>query len=322
MKLSKVPKNDYVPEQHGPVYNFFYSLKTHFLTIMSVNLLFVIFNIPAILVAYFMTLFFLPYLNDMFTPANFVQYMYDAGVVGNTSINDVGTDAAYQLYYLVVVMCIMFLVGSTLVVVGPFQAGFSQIYRNLYRQEGVFLFTDFKEGMKNNLKQSIGASVISLVFTCICLFAIGFYGNTGTRFGTAAATFFAILFFVFIIVQNIVYTMMVSRDIKLSKIYKNAFLFFLLKFGPCLGLIVVMLVLFLLIPALLLLTTTYFAMAVVVFYYLVFVFAFMQYLLSFFTGELIKEYIAPMDPPKSEEDDDYGDDFDDEEEEDDGEAIS
>lgn len=307
MNLKKVPENDYEPEQHGPVFNYFYTLKTHFLTLMSANLLFLIFNIPMMLVAFAYVLFFLPYINSTFVPANFVQFMIDSGVVGNTSINDVGADAAYQLYYLVVLFCVMFLLGSTLLVIGPFQAGFSQIYRNLYRQEGVFLFTDFKDGMKNNWKQSLIASVISAVFTAVCLLSVGFYLNMGTKFGTAAGTFFVILFFVFVIIQNMVYTIIVSRELSLKNIYKNAFLFFLLKFGPCLGLVLLIIVLLIVIPALLMVTTTYFAYAVVVFYYLTFIFGVLQYTLSYFTGELMKEYMDPKDTASEEEDDDSSD---------------
>ena len=315
MNLKKVPKEDYVPEQHGPVFNFFHTLSTHFFTITSVNLLFLIFNIPMMLLAFSMVLFFLPFINDVFIPENFVQFMIDAGVVGNTAINDVGTDAAYQIYYLIVLFCVMFLLGSTLVVIGPFQAGFSQIYRNLYRQEGVFLFSDFKDGLKNNWKQSLAASLISIVVSCLTLFAAGFYMNIGTGWGTALSTFFVILFFVFVIIQNMVYTMIVSRELPLRKIYKNAFLFFLLKFGPCLALILMLIVLLLVLPAMLLVTTTYFAYALVVFYYLVFIFGFVQFVLAYFTGEVIKQYIAPLDPvpEQEEEDDDFADDLSDEE---------
>lgn len=307
MNLKRVPKEDYVPEQHGPVYNFFYSIKTHLLTLMSTNLLFLVFNIPMMLVSFGFTLFFLPYTNSVFIPENFAQFMYDSGVVGNQSINDVGTDAAYQIYYLIVLFCVMFLLGSTLLVIGPFQAGFSQIYRNLYRQEGVFLFTDFKEGMKNNWKQSLAASIVSIIVTALCLLATGFYLNIGTSWGTAIGTFFVILFFVFIIIQNMVYTMIVSRELPLRKMYKNAFLFFLLKFGPCLGLALMLIVTLIIIPSFLLITTTYFAYAVVVFYYLTFIFGFVQYTMAYFTGEVIKEYMAPMDAEEEPGEDEEAD---------------
>ncbi len=318
MNLKKVPKEDFVPEQHGPVFNFFYTLKTHFFTITSVNFLFLVFNIPMMLVAFAFVLLFLPYINSVFVPADFVQFMADSGVVGNQAINDVGTDAAYQIYYLIVVFCVMFLLGTTLIVIGPFQAGFTQIYRNLYRQEGAFVFSDFKEGMKNNWKQSLIASIVSIVVTALCLLATGFYLNLGTSWGTAIGTFFIILFFVFIIIQNMVYTMIVSREISLPKIYKNAVLFFLLKFGPCLGLILMLIVTLIVIPAMLLITTTYFAYALVVFYYIVMIFGVDQFAIAYFTGELIKEYIAPQVDEEEEPVDDFEELTDVPEEEDDG----
>ena len=109
----------------------------------------------------------------------------------------------------------------------------------------------------------------------------------------------------FIIIQNMVYSMIVSREISLPKIYKNAFLFFLLKFGPCIGLILMLIVTLIIIPAMLLVTTTYFAYAVVVIYYLTFIFGFVQFVMAFFTGEILDEYIPPEAP--SEDTDGEGD---------------
>ena len=104
-----------------------------------------------------------------------------------------------------------------------------------------------------------------------------------------------------------VYTIIVSRELSLKNIYKNAFLFFLLKFGPCLGLVLLIIVLLIVIPALLMVTTTYFAYAVVVFYYLTFIFGVLQYTLSYFTGELMKEYMDPKDTASEDEDDESSD---------------
>lgn len=308
MDLRKVSSVDYVEQEHGPVYNFLYSFKTHFLTLMSVNLLFSIFNIPMFFVAFAFTIFILPILNDTFVPANFVEFMAEAGLVGNETINDIGAEASYQLYYLIVVFCVMFLVGSGLFCVGPFQAGFSKIYRNLYRQEGVFIIADFKDGVKENWKQALASMIISLVVSAVSLFAIGFYLNSGTTLTTVFGTFFVLFFFVFIIVQNMVNTMIVSVDMPLHKMYRNAFLFFLIKFGPCVGLLGIIVLMLLVIPFALILTTTYAAYGFLVFYYLTFVFFFIQYMLAFFTGELISTYIGKAPSASDEEFDDLDDD--------------
>ncbi len=320
MNLKKVSSEDYVEVEHGPVYNFLYSLKTHFLSLMSVNLLYCLFNIPMFFVAFAFSIFILPILNSTFVPANFVQFMADAGLVGNESINDIGAEASYQLYYLLVVFCVMFFVGSSLFSVGPFQAGFSRIFRNLYRQEGIFIFSDFKDGMKDNWKQGLCSMFVSILVTTLSLLSIGFYLNQGTTWGTVFGTFFVVFFFVFIIIQNMVNQMIVSVDMSLGKMYRNAFLFFLLKFGPCVGLLGVTVLLLLVIPFALILTTTYAAYGVLVFYYLTFIFVVVQYMFAFFTGEMITTYIGKA--PNPADDDDYIDEDDESDDEEDSEEDS
>lgn len=301
MFSKKVPEDDYVYEEHGPVVSYFSSLWTHFLKIMSVNLMFVICNIPMLIFAAFFAFYFLPKINDVFDLNNFTAFMTSLGLSGNESINDVGTDAVYQVYYLIILFCAMFLTGSGLLCIGPFQAGFSMIYRNMYRQDGVFLFSDFKEGVKKNWKQSLIASIISIVVTSLILMAIAFYHVNFGNVGTAITTFFVILFAVFVVIQNVVYSLIVSVDLPLTKIYRNAFLFFLLKPGPCLGLILAEFVALLAIPYLLLFTTVYFAYAIAVFYYLILIFAVTQYMMAYFAGEMIKTYIIPKNAENNTE---------------------
>ena len=302
MLFNKVPKNDYVETEHGPVFNFFSTFGTYFLPLMTVNVVFLILNLPMLAIAFMVTIYFLPQLSSFFIPETFVKTMESFGIVGNEVNNAVGAGAVYQLYYLIVLIASMFLVGTTLFSVGPFQAGFSQIYRNIYRREGVFFVADFKEGMKKNAKQSAIAMLISVVTTSLILFAIAFYGRMQSGVGTAITAMFAFLFFSFIIIQNMVYQMIVSIDLPLKKIYVNAILFFLIKFIPCVELLIVELLVLFLIPTLLLLSTSFFGYAMSVIFYLVFAFVFSQYLMSYFTGHLINSYIVSKLPKEEEED--------------------
>lgn len=324
MNLRKVPTKDYVDEAHGPVFNFFSSLGNYILSVMSANVLFVVFNIPMIFVAFMVAIYFLPQLNPVLQPENFARAMEAVGLIGNEGINNsVGTEAAFQIYYIIVVFIAMFLLGSCLYCIGPFQAGFSQIYRNMYRREGVFFFTDFKEGMKGNTKQSSIAMAISAVVTFLLLMAITFYIRLNSQLGNAVVIMFTFLFLAFILVQNMVYQMIVSIDLPLKKIYMNAFLFFLIKFVPCVGLIVVEVLLLIVVPLLLFASTTYFGYALAIILYLTFSFGFCQYMLAFFTGEMIKNYIVTKldngntDASEDDETDDESDEEDDEDEEDD-----
>lgn len=317
----KVSDRDYVESEHGPIYNFFYSMWTHIVQLMGLNFILLIMNIPSMFVGYFMSLYLLPRLNETFELNNFIKLMVDNGIVGNETVyNEVeGSDAAVQLYFLLMVFCVIFLISSTLVCIGPFQAGFSQIYRNLRRQSGVYFFPDLKEGIAKNWKQSLAASIISVVVTGLDLFAIGFYLNQNTKFGSFVGAFFIAFFFVFMLVQNMVYQVMVSRDLPLHKIYRNCFLFFLMDFGPCLGIIAIMTLALIVVPFMMILNTSYLTLGLFLFIYGFFMIAFIQYLLAFFTGGLIHKYMpAPKEDEVAEdtkEEDESDDDSDDEAEE-------
>ena len=97
--------------------------------------------------------------------------------------------------------------------------------------------------------------------------------------------------------------MIVSVDLPLAKIYKNAFLFFLLRFGPCLGLIGVLVILMVIFPFALFATTAYFAYAMAIIFYLTVAHALTQYMFAFFTGELISEFIGKAPSAADEEED-------------------
>lgn len=282
---------DYVDEVHGPLYTFLSSFGTHFLNFMSANVLYVIFNIPAIILGFMFTVFLLPQFSAVFIPDNFVEYMNTLGVVGNKVMNDVGGDAVYQLYYLIVVFVTLFLIGSGLIPIGPFQSGFQLLYRNVYRCNVIYLIADIKEGIARNWKQSLIAMLISYGFTGIILVAIAFYMNNFGKFGSVVATFFAMSFVFFIAIQNMVYQMIVSVDLPLRKIYKNAILFLFMRLGTCVGMLIVNLVLMVVIPYVLFLTTAYISYAVVLVLYLTIMISFVQYMYAFFTGEMIKTYV-------------------------------
>lgn len=298
-------KDDYVAEEHGPVYNFFHTYLTHMGQMMTANIMFVILNIPMYFVAFGFAVYFLPLFNENLEQHTFVEYWGTTlGAAGNDDLGNivVGTEAGYQLYFILMVFCVMFLVGTALICIGPFQAGFNQLYRNLHRQEGIFLLSDFKDGVKNNWKQSLGAMGIGLVVTAAIFFGFAFYSNLGNKIGVVLATIFAIFFLEFILIQNIAYQLIVSVDLPLTKIYKNAIFFAILKLGPSLGVIASIVLLLVIIPFAMLFSTNYGLMGFTIFYYATFIFTFVQYMLAYLTGECVDEYIVSKLPPKEDED--------------------
>ncbi|MCQ2482139.1 MAG: hypothetical protein MJ153_01455 [Clostridia bacterium] len=293
---------DYVEEEHGPLYTFFSSFGTYFLNFMSANIIYIILNIPAMIICFLFALFLLPQFSSAFTPENFVEYMNSLGIVGNKVMNDVGGDAVFQVYYLIVLIISMFLVGSGLMSIGPFETGVQYLYRNIYRKNVIFLISDIKDGITKNAKQAFKAMLISYAFTGVLLFAIAFYVNNFGSFGTGVAAFFVAVFLFFIIIQNMVYQMIVAVDLPLKKIYKNAVLFLFMRFGPCLLLLGITILLLLILPYFLLLTTKFIAYAVVIVAYITILVSFIQFMFAYYTEELIKTYVfKPSLPVEKEE---------------------
>ncbi len=119
------------------------------------------------------------------------------------------------------------LVLLPLALIGPATAGIVRVTRDLVREEPVFLFSDFKDAIKRNFKQSLIISIIQYVSVAIILNAISLYynylgGNWIYTFAFAAALFLA---FIFVAMHFYIMLMQVTLKLNLKKIYKNAFFF-------------------------------------------------------------------------------------------------
>jgi len=277
---------------HGPFVRFFQSYASRFLKLCMMNLMFVFFNIPAILIAYVGSIYFLPLINPVFNPTQFQEYLAQYGIMSGNS-NTTAQGASYQLYFLLILLSVMFVVGMLLVSVGPVQSGLCFLYRNFARDTTSMIWTDFVTAFKKNWKQSLAASLISLVLTTVIVMNIVFY-NSIYQGPTAQilATVFVMVFVFFICIQMYVYPLIASVDLKLRNVYRNAILFFLGRFVPTMGIFIVNIIVLLVIPVLLLLSVTYFGFAVAIFYYLIFAFSFIHYLNTFFVWQQIDRYIA------------------------------
>ena len=105
------------------------------------------------------------------------------------------------------------------------------ILRNLVRGDGVFMISDYFYAIRRNLKQGFIMGLID----CVALFALGFdliyFWNAPT---TGANNVMYLLIFALIFIYGIMrfytYLMMVTFDMKLTKIFKNALIFTVMGF--------------------------------------------------------------------------------------------
>ncbi len=185
-----------------------------FWNLIKINLLFGIFNIPAIL---FLLLFSM-YYNQLILPQEMVQ----------TGEELVGYLSGFTFPLLLLFICL------PLITVGPAQAGMTYILRNYSREEHAFLWYDFKENAKKNFKQSMIVGAINAVITVLVMMDIYIYMKvqTDSILIPIANSLIIVAFLLFMMMSMYIYPMMVTFQLTTKQLYKNALLFAIMKFIP------------------------------------------------------------------------------------------
>jgi len=208
---------------------FFEVLGRKFWNIVKVNLIFTLFNIPALIFFLFFSMYYL-------------DILIQAGAL-NVPTNDL----ALYLMGITVPLLLPF-VCFPLITVGPAQAGMTYVLRNYSREEHAFIWSDFIEHAKKNFKQSMVVGLINCVVTVLTLIDIYIYFNlkSSSMFLSIASAIIIMAFLLFIMMSMYIYPMMVTFKLTVKQLYKNAFLFAIMKFIPNLLIIIVCLVIIIL----------------------------------------------------------------------------
>ena len=135
-------ENNNISEERakGPFAHFFISGWNHLVRLMGVNVLFLLFNIPSLAIAFGFSIVFMPGIVSAFNLNKFISITADAG----TEV------VSYQLLSLLMVFFVISVTASLLICIGPFQTGFAQVYKDIRNGTSVSLFGSFKVGLKEN----------------------------------------------------------------------------------------------------------------------------------------------------------------------------
>lgn len=120
-----------------------------------------------------------------------------------------------------------------IILTGPFTAGFTLVLRNFARERPTFLWGDFKDAAKQNRKQALAASAIAVCGFVLLFFLFFFYWQNMAKH----PAFFIPLSLVcmcgllFLFMHYYVFAIMVTFNLPLKDIYRNAFLFAFLGIG-------------------------------------------------------------------------------------------
>lgn len=193
----------------------------------------------------------------------------------------------------------MYVTPFPFVLLSPFYAGLTFISRNFAREEHAFIWSDFVKATKSNFKYFLINGIISYLVYVLLSFALLYYYNL---LGTNG--FFYIPFGVcmligilFAFAQYYVPVMIITFDMKLKQIYRNAFIFAFLGLWRNLLLTGIVVGIFLLfyfdiIP----LTILTILIVIVLFAFILF--AFFNFLVNFSVYPLIDKYM--INPSKKE----------------------
>lgn len=219
---------DAVTEDTSPtIKRYFKLLGRRFWQLFGLNMMMLLTVLPLLLIVYL-------YFGIKTTPTENTELfspLYGANLIhsspASTSLLDLfGAQMNIPVYnvwsYVGIVACVLFLA----VTFGWQNVGASYVLRGMVRGEPVFLFSDYFYAVKRNLKQGFlfGLLDIAVIFLLVYdfIYFSGQTGNFASDLGFYAVCALAVLYF---FMRFYVYLLMITFNLSIRKILKNAVIF-------------------------------------------------------------------------------------------------
>lgn len=114
-----------------------------------------------------------------------------------------------------------------LIGIAAITSGLTFILRNFARREHAFLWMDFKDTIKKNWQQSLAVGAVDLIVFSLMIFSISFYHSqlAANSWYMIPLAFCFIFTLIFTFMQFYLFTMLITFDLKVKQLFKNAFIF-------------------------------------------------------------------------------------------------
>lgn len=286
----------------GPVATFFGILGRKFWKVCTISIMYSVFSIPALVLAFFVANVLYSSFPPLLTVDNMTQ------VFENVQLGEgVTPEQLSALFFLIMTLIFTYLItGLGYVVVGPTQAGVTYLLRNYSREEHAFVWSDFAEHARKNLKQSFAFSLLTLLVVVTVPVAIRFYSDSISNdiFRLLLVSFLSIAGILFTIMLMYVYQMMVTFELTLRQMLKNAFLFSILRLPFNVLAVIGQLFLIGLLPAVMMYALGALGVFVSALYMILFGYGANLLLVNFFVNrQLMRFMIRPMEEAQEPADD-------------------
>ena len=274
---------------------FWEMLRVRFSGLCRLNLMTVVAWLPLIiLVGYCVSTLF----NLVMVTSDYQTYL-TTGDLGNLTEEqvaalkdmEISTLTVNMLYQTLSTFCLWAI--PCIAITGPVQAGMAYVTRNWSRDEHAFIWSDFKDAVKENWKQGLGVSAITSLLPIIIYICYQFYGDMARNN------------MIFIVPQMLIvtlgilwslglvfmYPMMVSYKVKFGTLIKNSIMMAVARLPQTAGVRLVMLV-----PALIALIVFYFtgslfALLFLAAYYIIIGYALVRFVFASFTNGVFDRFI-------------------------------
>lgn len=244
--FQNIDRPDAVAEDTTPTLGYFFKLlKRKFGRLLSLNLMMVVMILPivaAILVAFFGT-------NIPTTDHPAYASLLGISLEGSApSVAAVLGIVSKQLNVPIMttgkIIAVCLLLGFTALTWGWQNVGSAYNLRSLVRGDSCFLWSDYFYAIRRNLKQGFFFGLLDILLIVVLLFDFFYFSALENVFIIGVFyMIFLVLLFIYIVMRFYIYQMMITFDLSIKKLLKNALIFSLLGFKrnlmALLGIIVV-----------------------------------------------------------------------------------
>lgn len=124
------------------------------------------------------------------------------------------------LNLLYIVFCI------PIVTIGPATAGLIKVARNYSQERSCFMFHDFWKAFKSNFKQTLVIGLVDIILAIWAVYMIVFYYNFSLYYdiGKVLLVVSISLMLIVFLMHFYIYLLIVSTNLKMKQVLKNAFL--------------------------------------------------------------------------------------------------
>lgn len=145
-----------------------------------------------------------------------------AGIAGYRTVNYVPTTVTYVFIALTALIIFTF---------GFVNVGTAYIMRNIVKCEPIFFMSDFFYAIRRNWKQALIYGILDCLFCVLLVYdVIFFYYNIGAFFSNVCFYVSLLLCIVYFVMRFYIYVMMLTFDLSIFKLLKNALIFTVLGF--------------------------------------------------------------------------------------------